>query len=1355
MQKFLKTITALMLMIAVLCAVGCKKDDSDNGGNNNGGGNNSGGENGGGTVEGMYVGVIGFNEALYSKQISLLNNSTEGSFLSFIESLTKHDATALYHADNTALNWLREATLPADLISVSLVTFTDGLDNASLMLDNNYSSQAEFLNAINRRIMNDKVQGKSINAYAVGMKGNDVVDEESFRQNLRKLSSSQSNVFEVEDMDEATERFSEIASQLYNESTEFGLSVKIPGGYDNNTVVRITFDNVQEANSSSRYIQATFSREGGNGKLNNISYNGLQSTSGTSIMSDRQDGLCYWYTFMELRTFDNELVTDLSHTKLWRMVGNAAEWQPESEFTPSNYSDIIVDRKSAVTVLVLDCTTSLGSQDFRKMKDAAKEFIRVLNDNGSGNGGNTLPTVVTNEVTDITSTSAVCGGKVTSNGGAAVIERGICWGMSHNPTTSGSHANNGTGTGNFTCNITGLSAGTTYYVRAYAINSHGTSYGNEVSFVATANLPTLSTNAVSDITQTTARCGGNVTATGGVSITQRGVCWSTSSNPTISNSHANTTGTGTGSYALTMTGLTANTTYYVRAYATNSVGTAYGNERTFTTLQNVGVPTVITNPVTNITLTTATGSGNVTATGGADVTERGICWSTSHNPTINGSHATNGTGTGTYTANMTGLTANTTYYVRAYAKNSKGVGYGNEVNFTTLYETTLPTVNTTAVTDITQDAATSGGNVTATGVADVTERGICWSTNHNPTISGSHANNGMGTGSYTIRMTGLTANTTYFVRAYAINSVGTSYGNELSFTTEQVPTYTISVSANPTNEGTVSGGGSYQQGQTCTVHAIANSGYAFNNWIEGMNVVSSNPDYTFTVTGNRTLKAVFITANSQSYTVSVSANPTNGGTVSGGGSYTYGQSCTVTATANTDYNFLRWTQNGSQVSTNANYTFTVNGNRTLVAQFQAQSYIINVSANPSSGGNVTGGGSYNYGQTCRVHATANEGYHFVNWTENGTQVSAGSFYTFTVSGDRNLVANFTANPNISVSANPSTGGTVSGGGSYRPGQSCTVSATANNGYSFTNWTENGNVVSTNANYTFTVSGDRTLVANFTATISVSANPSTGGTVSGGGTYQQGQSCTVSAMANNAYSFANWSENGSVVSSNANYTFEVNGCRTLVANFIFNGDGHEYVDLGLPSGLLWANCNVGADFPEDYGHYFAWGEILANDYINCGWNTYQYCMGSHTTLTKYCYYSNYGYNGFTDNLTVLETIDDAVSFQWGNGWRMPTKEEWQELLSNTTVTWTIQNGVNGILFTATNGNSLFLPAAGKRDGNSFVGAGSLGCYWSSSLDTDYPPDFARELYFLSNSCRIDFSDRCIGHSVRPVRSDRKN
>ena len=266
-----------------------------------------------------------------------------------------------------------------------------------------------------------------------------------------------------------------------------------------------------------------------------------------------------------------------------------------------------------------------------------------------------------------------------------------------------------------------------------------------------------------------------------------------------------------------------------------------------------------------------------------------------------------------------------------------------------------------------------------------------------------------------------------------------------------------------------------------------------------------------------------------------------------------------------------------------------------------------------------------------------------------------------------------------------------------------------------------------------------------------SNPSDGGTVTGGGTYEQGTECTLTATANEGYTFTNWTENGSVVSTNATYTFTVTGDRTLVANFTQNGGGggdHAYVDLGLPSGLLWATCNVGADTPEDYGDYFAWGETTTKDTYN--WSTYQYCNGSSNTLTKYCSQSSYGYNGFTDNLTTLLPEDDAATANWGNGWRMPTNEEFEELYNNTTVTWTTQNGINGRLFTASNGNSLFLPAAGYRYDSSLDFAGRYGDYWSSSLYTGYP-DYAWDFYFNSGDYGMyDFDGRYVGQSVRPVR-----
>jgi hypothetical protein len=363
---------------------------------------------------------------------------------------------------------------------------------------------------------------------------------------------------------------------------------------------------------------------------------------------------------------------------------------------------------------------------------------------------------------------------------------------------------------------------------------------------------------------------------------------------------------------------------------------------------------------------------------------------------------------------------------------------------------------------------------------------------------------------------------------------------------------TITVTANPTAGGTVTGGGTYQIGTQCTITATPATGYSFSKWKK--NGVDQNypATYTFTVTASASYVAVF-TPNS--YTISASANPTAGGTVSGAGSYNYGTSCTLTATPAAGYSFVRWTENGSQVSTNANYTFTVTGNRTLVANFTQQNYTISVNASPSSGGTVTGGGVFTYGQSCTVTATPATGYTFVRWTKNGTQVSTNASYSFTVTESATYVAVFSLiGYSISASANPTAGGTVSGAGSYNHGASCTLTATAASGYTFTNWTENGNVVSSNANYTFTVTSNRTLVANFTAqtfTITTTTHPAGVGSTSGGGAYNYGATCTLRAYYATGYTFANWTKNGTVVSTNSTFTFTVTASATYVANYNIN------------------------------------------------------------------------------------------------------------------------------------------------------------------------------------------------------------
>ena len=244
----------------------------------------------------------------------------------------------------------------------------------------------------------------------------------------------------------------------------------------------------------------------------------------------------------------------------------------------------------------------------------------------------------------------------------------------------------------------------------------------------------------------------------------------------------------------------------------------------------------------------------------------------------------------------------------------------------------------------------------------------------------------------------------------------------------------------------------------------------------------------------------------------------------------------------------------------------------------------------------------------------------------------------------------------------------------------------------------------------------------------------------------GWKVTLTATPNKDYHFVNWTVNGVEVSKENPYTTTITQNTQFTANFKESKEnGHEYVDLGLPSGLKWATCNVGATTPEEYGDYFAWGETSPKSTYD--WSTYKWCNGSSTTITKYCVSSYYG---TVDNKTTLELTDDAAHVNWGGNWRMPTRAEQDELKnsSNCTWTWTTQNGVEGYKVTSkVNGNSIFLPVAGYRY-YAIDDVGSGGDYWSSSLSTS-GSDFAFLAGFDSSDVGWFSSYRYYGQSVRAV------
>jgi len=459
-----------------------------------------------------------------------------------------------------------------------------------------------------------------------------------------------------------------------------------------------------------------------------------------------------------------------------------------------------------------------------------------------------IPLVKTVDVINIGGTSALGRGNITGNGGSPVSERGFCWSTSSNPDISGDHAASGGGSGSFSGNLTGLTPNTRYYLRAYAINEVGVSYGNEISF-STYTIATVITTAADNIISTGARSGGSIISDGGAQVTSSGICWSTNSNPDLNDPHT-TSGTGIGTFIHNLSGLWGSTTYYIRAYALNSAGTAYGQAETFTTAPPIAPSLSTTSGRSGVNGTTAICGGTIISHGGAAITTEGLVYSTTSGfiPDTVTVNITVLSGSGNFSSTIRNLKPGTTYYARAYAINSVGIGYAaNEVSFTTFNRPVITTI-TPDLSTLTSVGVKTGGNILSSGGTEITESGICWSTEGTPTTADAVISNGPGSGSFTRVITEQMGNTTYYVRAYAINSVGITYGQVESFTTLPPVLATI-LTTQPvaTSSATANSGGTIVShgGSMVTTRGIC--------WSTDRNF---NPD---TVTNNRTAQTGYYT----------------------------------------------------------------------------------------------------------------------------------------------------------------------------------------------------------------------------------------------------------------------------------------------------------------------------------------------------------------------------------------------------------------------------------------------------------------------------------------------------------------
>jgi uncharacterized protein (TIGR02145 family) len=385
------------------------------------------------------------------------------------------------------------------------------------------------------------------------------------------------------------------------------------------------------------------------------------------------------------------------------------------------------------------------------------------------------PVISTTAVTQISTIAAVSGGNITDDGGALIISKGVCWNTIDNPTIDNNKTSESGKSLSFTSNISQLLPSTSYYVRAYAVNSAGTSYGKSISFKTLGDKPASNSQNASNIQLTTATINGTVSPNSLETTVTFEYGITTSYGSTVVAQQSPLNGDSEGNVSADLTELTPGKTYHFRIKAENTLGITYSSDMTFTTLGSVPVTTALA--ATNLQVNSATVNGSVNPNYLSSTIEFEWGTTTSYGSTITPAQSpVTGSATVNVSADLSGLTPGTTYHFRINATNELGTTNSGDLSFTTLAK---PDVATVSVSEITTTSALVGGNIISDFGSTITERGICWSTNTNPAISDNKTISPTADTAFSVNITGLTPNITYYLRAYAINSVGTGYGDEL------------------------------------------------------------------------------------------------------------------------------------------------------------------------------------------------------------------------------------------------------------------------------------------------------------------------------------------------------------------------------------------------------------------------------------------------------------------------------------------------------------------------------------------------------------------------------------------------
>jgi hypothetical protein len=650
-----------------------------------------------------------------------------------------------------------------------------------------------------------------------------------------------------------------------------------------------------------------------------------------------------------------------------------------------------------------------------------------------------------------------------------------------------------------------------------------------------------------------------------------------------------------------------------------------------------------------------------------------------------------------YTASIAPLQAGATYYVRYKVANSYSSMLLPSVDTLYTLAYTLPEVATDSVGSITVSSFVGYGTLVDWGCDSLWEFGFCYGSSANPTIEGNHTTCTEKDSHFSAEITGLDDGATYYMRAYAVNTIGIAYGADIKFCTlcKTKPVVVTSAVTDITVSSAVCGGKIMSDGYS----EITECGICYSTstepTIDDKKIVCKQDD-----NGEFSAELAGLVEGTAYH---VRAYAMNAKGVAYGEDYRFSTKSTTIPTVTT--NGVTDITTSSAVCSGK---ITSNG----YSEITEYGICYSTSADPTIDDKKVvckqdDNGEFSAELTGLVEGTA---YHVRAYAMNAKGVAYGEGRNFTTNASAGIEKIALKYPETDKEITLKECNGLNGGNS----ESSLIYVTI----------EPSDLSVSESDFVCKSSDESVAMVDFSI-----------------GEITQSICATIHAIAHGTATITIASAKDESIKVESKVT--VASCDTIE-------NGHAWVDLGLPSGLKWATCNVGATKPEEYGDYYAWGETTPKTtYYN--WSTYKYANGSPTTLTKYCSDANYGYNGFTDNLTTLETIDDAATQNWGGKWRMPNIEEWKELIDNCIWTWTTLNGVNGYEVKATNGNSIFLPAAGCHFGSNLKvqDAASSGLYWSCSLYKS-GIDYARLMLFSSNKHDLDGYGRCFGFSIRPVR-----